>query len=209
MKKVSWLALTTVGLLLSVACSRLTEVRVLSQGDVLYKQYQIDQDSLRQGPYLTYFGDGVRIFEQAHYKDDLLDGKRTLYFEHQQPEVIEQYHKGVLVDTLKVFYPSGQLKRTEYYSKGTVEGEVISYFPNGAVKERVTYQNNLENGPFSEYYANGQLKWQGTFINGDNEIGELLKYDSTGRLIRVLICDSLAICKTQWSIEDGVIEEPS
>jgi len=190
-----------------LSCSQMTEVRELNRAGILYRSYNIDQDSLIQGELITYFDNGIDIFEQANYVDNQIHGLRTLYFANQKTEIIEHYDHGTLVDTLKVYYSTGQLRRTEYYDRGVVRGEVITYFKNGRVKESVRYDDNLENGPFTEYYKNGHIKWEGTFVNGDNEVGALFKYDSTGQLIRKLICDSLSICKTTWTLQAAEMED--
>ena len=58
--------------------------------------------------------------------------------------------------------------------------------------------NNEENGPFSEYFENGQIQWKGTYRNGDNEYGILYEYDSLGTPIKIMKCDTQAICRTIW-----------
>ena len=69
----------------------------------------------------------------------------------------------------------------------------------------MTFLDNLENGPFVEYYENGNVQWSGTFLNGDNEVGELLHYSEDGVLIKKMWCDSAAICQTIWTREKGDI----
>ena len=91
------------------------------------------------------------------------------------------------------------------YVDGVLSGAVLSYFENGTLKEFATVEDNIENGPFKEYYPNGKLKWEGQFLNGDKEFGELINYDSTGIMIRKMWCDSLAVCKTTWTLEKGDI----
>lgn len=188
---------------LLISCqSDIKEVKEYDEAGVLSRSYMLDRDSLIQGVLKSYYEDGVSIFEEAQYVDGSVDGMRKLYFEDGQVEIEEKYIAGVLVDTLRVYYQSGQLRRYETYNKeGTLSGVVQSYYENGKVKETVTYADNIENGPFIEYHSNGNIKWKGTFLNGDNEYGELLQYDSTGTLIRKLECDSIAVCRTFWTIQ--------
>ena len=164
------------------------------------KSYYLDEDSLRQGKYTSYY-DKDQIFEQSNYRNDLLDGKRFIYFENGQIEIEENYIGGILHDSFFVYHSNGNLELKGHYVNGSLEGQVMKYYSSGFIEEEVTYENNTENGPFTEYYENGMKKWEGTYLNGDNEFGELLKYSEEGILVRKLMCDSLAVCRTTWTQE--------
>ncbi len=183
----------------------LQEVRIFAEDGTLEKKYFIDKDSLKQGELITFFGNGVGVFERAQYLDDRLHGVRTLYFESGQVEIVEHYLQDILVDTLKLYYEDGQLRMTSIYDMGVHTGLNTQYYPNGQVMEEVWFENNEEQGLFVEYYENGQIKWKGQYINGDNEVGELLHYNDRGILIKKMYCDSQSICRTTWTIEKGDI----
>ena len=164
----------------------------------LSRKFHVDQDSIVQGTLLSYYDNGQDIFEKASYVDGQLEGKRILYFENGQPEIIEHYTSDILSDTLYLFYLSGALKMTSYYKNGIHTGINTVYYESGSIKEEVRFHNNEEQGPFIEYHPNGQVHWTGQYLNGENEYGELIQYDSTGQMIKKMMCDSLAICKTVW-----------
>lgn len=189
-------------LILTSCQHKLTEVKEYNNG-VLYKKYTVNQDTLLHGELTIYYEDGNTIFEKSNYIEGQLSGLRILYYDNGQPEIKENYLEDLLQDTLYIYYPSGELKQKEPYIKGVITGVLTAYYENGMLKEKVHYKNNVENGSFVEYFPNGNLQWQGTYLNGDNEFGELLKYDSTGTLIRKLMCDSIAICHTVWTLEKG------
>lgn len=191
-----------------ISCtSTLSSKKEYHENGSLYKSYYVDNDSLIQGVFQVYFEDGKTVFEKANYIDGRLEGLRTLYYNSGKPEIIEQYETDILSDTLKVFYPSGKLKKLEYYEHGVLTGMLTSFFEAGGIKEKVTYSENIENGPFTEYYENGHLKWEGNFLNGDNEIGELIQYNSNGVMVKKMMCDSLSVCRTFWTLDDGEILE--
>lgn len=193
-------------LIVIISCnSDLTTIKEFSDDGILYKKFLIDQDSLTQGLLEVYYEDGKTVFEKANYQDGKLDGLRTLYYDSGVPEIIEQYKEDILTDTLKVFFPSGRIKKLEFYDNGVLTGLLTTFYENGSIKEEVTYADNIENGPFKEYFMNGHLKWQGQFLNGDNEIGELLQYDSSGVVIKKMMCDSLSVCRTFWTLDQGEI----
>jgi len=187
------------------SCNQYDTVKEYSDGHVLLEEYKIDKDSLMQGEYLSYFEDGKNVFERSHYKDDQLDGERRLYFENGQVEIIENYVRDTLTDTLKVYYRTGALKQLKYFEAGVLTGVITTYYEDGTLKDKATFVNNLEEGPFAEYHPNGQPKWQGTYRNGDKEYGELTQFDNKGVAIRKLMCDTAAVCTTIWTKEDGYL----
>ncbi len=185
-----------------LACQKasLTEIKLNRSNGKLAQQYMVDQYSLIQGELITYYEDGVRVFEKAQYRDSLLHGSRELYFITGQIEIKEIYDTGVLVDTVVVYYPSGKIKKKSAYDKGVLSGIVIRYYENGQEFERVQFEKNRENGPFKEFHPNGALRWDGQYLDGNKEFGELSQYDSSGVLIKKMYCDSVGVCRTTWSI---------
>lgn len=182
-------------------------VKEYDDNGILSKEYRIDEDSLIQGEYTFYYEDGTSPFEKSFYIDGQLHGTRTLYFQDGQAEIVEQYERDVLIDTLKVYYPSGALKQRKPYDMGVLSGILFTFYEDGTLKEEATFVNNEEQGPFVEYHPSGQPKWRGTYRNGDNEYGELIQYDSTGTMIRKMMCDTAAICTTIWRLEEGYISQ--
>ena len=174
------------------------QVKIYSEDGILESKYTIDEDSIQQGILLSYYENGKDIFEKANYVDGQLEGERILYFKDGQAEIIENYSSNILTDTLYLFYPSGALKMTSYYKNGIHTGVNTVFYESGIIKEEVLFQNNEEQGRFIEYHPNGKIHWEGQYLNGENEFGELIQYDSTGQMIKKMLCDSLAICKTTW-----------
>jgi antitoxin component YwqK of YwqJK toxin-antitoxin module len=91
------------------------------------------------------------------------------------------------------------------YNRGVLEGDVLKYYPEGAIMEKVSFKNNEENGTFEEYYNNGIVHWRGEYLNGPNEYGLLEEYDEQGILLKKMMCDSNAVCRTIWTKENGDI----
>lgn len=174
---------------------------------VLLKTYSIDKDSLLHGELISYYDDGTSLFEKANYQHGKLHGQRTLYFENGQVEVLEEYHNDVLSDTLHVFYESGQLKSKSPYNHGILTGTATFYTIDGDIKEIVEFADNVENGAFKEFYPSGQVKWEGNYRNGPNEYGELIQYNEAGQVIKKMLCDEEAICRTTFTLEDNSASE--
>ena len=138
--------------------------------------------------------------EEAQYEGGVLNGKRILYYDSGQPEIIENYVNGTFEGLFQIFHENGKLKQEGIYKNGETIGKWKGYYKSGQLKEVVTFSNNMENGPFTEYHENGNLKTEGYYLEGDNEDGLLKEYDETGTLIAKKECKK-GICKTVWKKE--------
>lgn len=191
-------------LVLAQSCNKQREVRVYNDAGHLEEKYYIDKDSVRNGPYESYYDNG-QLQEKAFYRNGLLDGERVLYFENGQSEIVEHYLEGRMHGPYEVYYASGAPLLKQVFDRDTLRGESLRFYENGQLEEKVFFVDNLENGPFQEFHENGQLHWEGQYLNGDNEFGLLKEYDESGTLIKKMACDSLAVCRTIWTIEEGDI----
>ncbi len=153
-------------------------------------------DYAKEGLYQKIDPEG-KLVEEATYRADTLHGQRILYYENKDTQVVESYRMGVFEGVYRVYYPGGRIKLAGQYTANEMTGLWRGFYENGTLKEEVTFEHNQENGPFTEYYANGQLKAQGSYLDGDNEHGELKLYDETGRHYRTMSCEK-GICQTIW-----------
>lgn len=179
-------------------------IEIKNEQGIVIEQYQIDADSLRQGE-AKVFDDEGKLFDVSNYVDDQLSGKRTIYYKTGSIDTEENYKNGVLEGNYTQYYENGQVMQTGSYIGGILSGAVTTNFENGSTKEMVTFENNIENGPFTEYYENGKKQWEGTYLNGDNEFGLLIEYDTLENVIKKMNCDSLGMCRTIWTKEEGDI----
>lgn len=186
--------------LLLSSCAREKYVEVKDSSGKLTERYQIDKDSVKNGIYESYNYEG-NILEKSMYKDGIQEGLRTIYHSNGKVEKEELYKHGLLNGLYKVYYDTGELMIESQYTNNEMQGQLKKYYPSGQLMEVVTFVDDLENGKFEEYWENGNKKWEGSYLNGDNEYGELLKYNEEGTLIRKLNCDSLAVCRTFWLLE--------
>jgi antitoxin component YwqK of YwqJK toxin-antitoxin module len=185
------------------SCDRLIKVDKVNPISGLHEVYFIDADSIIQGEKIVRINN--QIYERANYINGVLSGERRIFFADGNVEIIEKYSEGLLIDTLKVFYPEGSIKVKMPYNRGVLEGEVLKYYNDGAIMEKVSFKENEENGTFEEYYTNGTMHWRGQYLNGPNEYGLLEEYDEQGRLLKKMMCDSNAVCRTIWTKENGDI----
>lgn len=193
--------------IVSCSPSSLKEVKEKDDNGRLVSKYSVHKESNeKHGVYTAYNEDGS-LYEKAHYNQGRLDGTRTLFHSNGKVNIEEVYVSGDLSGDYKSYHENGQLKFHALYTKNVMSGMVKTFYESGKLKEEVTFVDNEENGPFIEFFENGNKKWEGNYHDGDNELGLLMKYDSTGQLIRKLECDSLYRCQTIWTIEGGEQEK--
>jgi len=204
MRQIALLFVFSIGLLLS--CGKRIE-KVKEDIGELSKLYFIDKHGRIQGEFLTMYQDGT-IMEKANYKDDMMEGERILYNEKGELEIKEFYKNGILDGPFKTYYSNGAIQFEADYNQGILEGKTTKYYQSGEKMEEVLFVENKEEGPFVEFYENGNKKWEGVYHNGDNELGLLLNYNEEGELVKKMMCDSMAICQTIWTIDLGDITPP-
>lgn len=187
-------------LLFTTACSNGLET-IETEDDYGYriKYTRSKKDYAKQGLYVKSYENG-KVYEEAQYKDDKLDGQRKIYYENGEVELIENYKNGLFDGPYQEFYEEGKLQLEGLYVDNVATGDWKKYYKNGQVMEVVKMANNLENGPFVEYYENGKIKTEGTYLDGDNEDGELKMYDESGELVKKMDCKK-GVCRTSWEKE--------
>lgn len=198
--------LFVLSMVLILSCGKRIE-KVKEDAGELSRLYFIDKDGRIQGEFLTMYKDGT-IMEKANYKDDVLEGERSLYNDKGELEIIELYNNGKLDGPFKTYYSDGSIQFEADYNEGVLEGKTTKYYQSGEKMEEVLFVDNKEEGPFVEFYENGNKKWEGVYHNGDNELGLLLNYNEDGELIKKMMCDSMAICQTIWTVDLGDITPP-
>ena len=186
-----------------VSCNK-TEKTYYNSGKLMEK-YEINKDSLKDGTYERYF-EGGALAEILTYYEGKQNGERIIYHESGKTESVCRYVNGLIQGGRKVFYQSGELKYESNYEDSKLSGLFVAYYENGNKKEEVTFADDFENGPFVEYHENGKIDWKGQYLNGENEFGLLENYDSTGILIKKMMCDSIRNCVTIWKKEDEPIK---
>lgn len=181
----------------SVSCGNKT-IEVKDVDGQFTEKYTVNNKNEKDGMYESRYIGG-ELFEKSTYKAGKLSGERIIYYKNGQPEIIETYtDDGLLNGPYRTYYEDGTLKSEKIYVKNMLQGMAKVFHPNGQIKEVVNFTDNMEQGEFVEYHPNGKLQWKGTYLNGNNEFGLLEEYDSTGLLIKKMMCDSQAVCRTIW-----------
>ena len=86
------------------------------------------------------------------------------------------------LDTVKTYFPNGNLESVVVYEKNVRQGEAIFYWENGSIKEKRNYVNDKVFGTVTSYYENGNMKELYSIEDGRRD-GPATFYDSTGNVI--------------------------
>src|SRR5690606_28450207 len=79
---------------------------------------------------------------------------------------VAYYENDQLRDSVKTFFPDGEIRKETMLVKGKPEGQDREYFPNGSVKREITYRNGKPNGIARTYYENGHLETEANYEDG-------------------------------------------
>lgn len=109
------------------------------------------------------FGPSARISNTETYKNDLLNGKKTVYF---VPEDLNDKSKRV--------------SAVMYYKDGKLDGSYIEYFESGVALEKGTYAMDKKIGVWERYHSNGKKMIVERYKNGIRH-GWSFGYDEGGK----------------------------
>lgn len=166
------------------------------------EEYTVVSDSIKDGMYLKYFSNG-KLYDSCNYKNGILEGERKIFSDKGYVEIQETYKNGILEGPYLVYHPNGNIKIKQTFTNNVLSDFSYRYYSDGVLKEKVTIVDGLENGPFDEYYPNGNLHWKGQYLNGDYEQDTLYEYNTSGELMKKLLCNK-GICNTVWTLEEGL-----
>ena len=204
MKNKQYFPALFIAITMLAACKQGIMVENKDDNGVLIERYEVNKDNIKHGSYTSYFSDGA-VNETSNYVDGKLDGLRTIFYPNGKEEIVERYEMDVMNGPYLVYHDNGNLKQVVNFYDGVMSGPLKVFYADGTLKEEVTMVDNNENGPFKEFYPNGNVHWEGSYLDGDNEFGLLKEYNEQGELIKKMNCDSMAICKTIWTKENGDI----
>jgi antitoxin component YwqK of YwqJK toxin-antitoxin module len=105
------------------------------------KWYLNDSAVPYSGPFIDYYYNGKKQGE-GMFKDGLLEGLYTGY------------------------YQDGTTSYCTNYAKGVENGESKEYFQNGKIHQEGAFKNGKDDGVWKEWYSTGQLKRQTEFKEG-------------------------------------------
>lgn len=126
--------------------------------------YGIYRDLKKDSIWLN-FGPSGRLSTSETYSNDVLNGKKTIYYVPEDPNDKKQIVSAVY-----------------NYTQGKLNGESLEYFPTGVVKEKGNYVMDKRVGVWETYHSNGKRMMQERFKDGMKH-GWCYAYDEAGKVV--------------------------
>ncbi|MCA1761462.1 MAG: toxin-antitoxin system YwqK family antitoxin [Cryomorphaceae bacterium] len=133
---------------------------------------------------------------EINYKKGNKHGSVITYQNGVKYEV-SQFENDVKVGTSKIYFPTGELKKTIPYENGKENGKGFEYERDGRIITLLEYEDgflrkadrvnrfddrNKKRGTWIDFHPNGQLALEGYYMNGKKN-GIFKKFDRDGNLI--------------------------
>ncbi|MEM6770583.1 MAG: hypothetical protein AAF597_08380, partial [Bacteroidota bacterium] len=181
------------------ACGPKLEVKEETDELGFRKEYQVDPETGLKNGFLREYDAEGRLYLEENYTNDTLNGPRKVYADNGQVIADENIEMGEYVGEHRSYTENGVLAMRGEYANGAMNGLWYTYHPSGAIKAEITFLNNETNGPIRQWYPDGTPELSGFYANSGDFTGDLIRYDSTGGLERVLNCHVDMGCKTYWT----------
>lgn len=132
-------------------------------GNVLVKgQYK---NGKRTGKW-QYFEKG-QLSRELDYKDDKLDGKKTIYYSNGKKEFEETYVNGKRNGEYTGYsMTSGNITQVKHYVDNKLDGEFKTYSEKGTVTEEGNYKDEKKDGVWKRYDPKGKLIKTQNYVDG-------------------------------------------
>ena len=153
--------------------------RFYPKGEVEYMQFGIakGKDFTFHGPGRFFYPDG-EIQGKIFFKNGILEGVLTEYFENGQLALLANYKNEREDGIFKTFYENGQLWEDNFYKEGELEGVQRSYFSNGKPESEVEFREGEPIGLAQTWYKNGHKESEVTYEAGEPHGTETIWYPS-------------------------------
>ena len=109
------------------------------------------------------FNEQGKVVFSENYLDDLLHGKKTVYFPPNKETGKVEKIASILI-----------------YANGQLDGEYLEYFEFGGIRVKGHYKNGLKAGQWMEYQPSGKPLLLNRFRNGEKH-GWCSAYDAMGK----------------------------
>ena len=139
------------------------------------------KEGRKDGVYILYYSDGVRVKKETPYKDGKLNGVVKSYYTDGKLEKEKGYAMSVEHGVERSYeYENGDLTSARNYVNGRQHGLQISNITSnvGNFVLTETFENGKRIGPFSEIFTNGNIRKKGQYNLAGRKDGEWFECDS-------------------------------
>ena len=157
------ITLTLLGLFLTMWGYSQTNINDLERINGLWTKK--GENTPYTGAIIEYFDNG-KVKGKGEFKDGLVHGLRTMYYENGNKSLERTYLNGISDGPSIEYYPNGQVKQEANFKNGKDDGIFKVYYEDGQIHAILTFSNGVQQGDYFEYTLDGKLKAQYYFVNG-------------------------------------------
>jgi antitoxin component YwqK of YwqJK toxin-antitoxin module len=111
----------------------------------------------KHGLHIFFARNGDTIYLE-HFKYDLLDGVKKVYFRNNILEKEIHYKAGILDGPFKVYNQKSVLLQDLNYKEGKKNGELIYYYDDGVLLRTEHWNMDIKDGEFKTLYYEGHIQ---------------------------------------------------
>jgi len=141
---------------------QLSDDELFFRNDSCYKK---NDSTLFSGKYVAYYPDSI-LHKEAYYKNGLLHGKSTTWFEDGTPMETDEFAHGKRNGILCLWCDCGYKYMEISYKDDIQHGKSLRFAWNGTVILEENFEQGVIDGKRTEYYEDGQLKADELYQNG-------------------------------------------
>jgi Uncharacterized protein conserved in bacteria len=153
-------------LLFLIGCGQAKSVNLEDLQDRNGVYFEVNSEKPFTGNVIVATHDNDQIYIEAEYKNGLLDGTETKYFENGVKESVINYRKGVVHGLYILYGEKGNMLIERNFTNGVIDGQMTTYFEDGTKETILNYKNSILHGENIEYYENGEVALEGIYKDG-------------------------------------------
>lgn len=135
--------------------SNIVEAKFFTNKGKLLTQGQF-VDKKREGEWIYYHKGKDVIMMKENYKNNKLNGLKSIYYENGKLAETQEYANGVMHGENLIYGANGNLLQYYNYNKGTLHGLTKIYNPKGVITQEGNYKDGLKDGIW-KYYEDGKV----------------------------------------------------
>lgn len=126
---------------LHLPCSAVAEHLYYSDGSVKAEMFY--EKGLLHGP-STFFSQKGQVLTKTWYVQGKKMGKVRYFYESGAPASLQRYKEGILEGLQEYWYEDQTSKSLIPYLEGAIHGEVRLFWPSGRIKRRCLYEKGVK-----------------------------------------------------------------
>jgi antitoxin component YwqK of YwqJK toxin-antitoxin module/Tfp pilus assembly protein PilF len=133
--------------------------------------------------YVRTYPDG-KIQTKGSMTNDLYEGKWEYFDHYGNLAKVENYDKGILVDTMIYYHSNGKVKQAFQIEAGANNGLFLEYNAFGDLVSEGRFKNNTQDKEWFSYYPDGTIEGESYYLEGTRH-GYQIDYNVKGGIYAI------------------------